>query len=298
MASVTRHPAIKNSLSVIVGLCVVVLAAIPLTVSAGHLSWLRWQIITWMAVVIALLALCAQAIMQSREDRHRDEREGERDRAIQGIQESVEKLMKSPPMPTALIAEPAKLTAEQKPDIVFDGELQRIFMYPRLGMVPYKMLQEIYQISGRTADPKVDCDILVAMYIVNASTSVQYIRDITASVEVDGKREMLDRRNDFRVKFEDDDRTDDKLEYGFESETGRDNPQPLKPLLPPLPCELPPNKPLEGWVRYVLKSVVPDKIDSNTWQFAIIDSLGNQHFLTKTADIPKVGEIGFRRASQ
>ncbi|HEV2385680.1 MAG TPA: hypothetical protein VGS20_00345 [Candidatus Acidoferrales bacterium] len=300
MARVTLHPTLRNFLSVIAGVCVVGLAIIPLTVSADHLSWVRWEMVICLAAGLAVAALIVQACLQSAEDARREQREQQRDKRehegdgrIQGILDAVQKGSKSPGVPTLLVAEPAKLAEEQKADKIFDGELQRIFMYERTGLVPYKMLQEIFQISGRTDEPTVDCDILVSIYLVNASSSIQYIKELTASVEVNGRRVGLERRNDFRLKSDEED--DDGLEYGFESLSGKSDPEPLRELLTSLPCELLPNKPLEGWIRYTLKQVVPPKIDSNSWKFAIVDSLGNQHFLTKTSDAPKKGEIGLRR---
>jgi hypothetical protein len=159
--------------------------------------------------------------------------------------------------------------------------------------IPYKLLQEVWHLSKHSDEPKVDCDILVAMYVVNVSPSIQFIRDVAASVEVEGERKDMERQDDFRLRFREDE--SDDLEYGFELEENQNDPISLTPLLPELPCELPPNKPLEGWVRFILRSVAPKKVDSNTWQFAVVDSLGNQHFITKTSSKPKKGEIGFRR---
>jgi hypothetical protein len=193
--------------------------------------------------------------------------------------------------PTPIESEPPKPKAEAKTNTVLDGELHRVFICPRMG-IPYKMLQEIWQLTKHSDEPQVDCDILVAMYVVNVSASNQYIREVTASVEVEGERKDMQRQDDFRLRFRDEE--SDDLEYGFEVED-HDEPISLTPLLPQLPCELPPNKPLEGWVRFILPSVAPGKVDSNTWQFAVVDSLGNQHFITKTSNKPKKGEIGFRR---
>jgi len=93
-------------------------------------------------------------------------------------------------LPTPIPSEPLKLVAEAKADEIFDGELQRVFIYPRIG-IPYKMLQEAWQTTKHTDAPKVDCDILLAAYVVNVSASTQYVRDFTASVEVGGERKNL-----------------------------------------------------------------------------------------------------------
>ncbi len=276
------HLTPKNSLSFVVGLCVVVLALIPLTVPADHLSWLRWQITAWVAVGIALLALFVQACLQSRDD-------GE-------MRDLLKKILEGKGA-TAISSESTRpsfstpIVAQRQDDL--DGELQRVFVYPRIG-IPYKLLQEAWtKVGGHSENPKVDCDIILAMYAVNRSQSVTYfVRDLVASVEVDSTRKELERLDNFRLDF-----GHDELEYGLELDENTTDPAPLPPLFAQIPCELTPNKPIEGWVRFVLKEVDPEKIDSNTWMFSLVDSLGNQHPIIKTSDRRKKGEIGFRRAS-
>jgi len=290
MATITLHLNLKNSLSFIVGLCVVVLAYIPLFVPVDHLSWLRWQMAAGMAALVALVALFVQACLQSRDDQKRDRDQEETRDLLKKIVEGR--------VPTAIGSESDQSVSAQqhvagnKDDL--DGELQRVFVYPRIG-VPYKLLQEAWtKIGGHSDNPKVDCDIILAMYAVNRSQSVtHFVRDLAASVVVNGVRTDLERLDNFRLDF-----GHDKLEYGLEKDENATEADPLPPLFSRLPCELPPNKPIEGWVRFVLKGVDPEKIDSNTWMFSLVDSLGIQHPLTKTSDRKKKGEIGFRRADR
>src|ERR1700674_1224844 len=189
MASITLHITLKNSLSFIVGLCVVVLALIPLTVPANHLSWLGWQITVWVAVGIALLALFVQVCLQSRDDAE--------------MRDLLRKILEGKGA-TAISSERARPSISpqavtQKQDDL-DGELQRVFVYPRLG-IPYKLIQEAWtKVGGHAENPKVDCDIILAMYAVNRSQSVTYfVRDLVASVEVDGTRKELERLDNFRL---------------------------------------------------------------------------------------------------
>jgi len=159
-------------------------------------------------------------------------------------------------------------------------------------LVPYNMLEQIFALSGKEK-PKIDCDILVSMYLVNASSSTRYIRELTASVEVDGKRTNLEPRSNFFLNTDDDDRKPQDMEYVFEAETGKEG-TPLQKLFPDLPCEAVPQRPFEGWLRYIIRDVVPEQINSNTWHFIILDSMGNQQFITKVSQTLKVGEITLR----
>lgn len=292
MARIAFNVTTKSLLSLLVGLCVVALAAIPLFVPPDHLGWLRWKIATVASTVMAILSLLCQFLLQSKEDDLQSARELERDNKIHAIHLALDVLTHSHALPA--VKESNMVQTKRGPDAIFDSELQRYVMHERTGLVPYKMLHEIYTVSGRQDEPKIDCDILVKMYLVNLSASVQYIREISASVEVDGKRTTLERRNDFKLKVGDS-RDSPFLEFGFGPESAVNTVDPLKPLLvDALPCELPPNKPLEGWVRYILRDVVPTKIDSNTFEFAIVDSKNNRHFITKVSPDPKHGEIAIR----
>jgi hypothetical protein len=79
VAKITQRLNSKNSLSVLIGVCVVVLAVVPLSVPASQIGWPRWQLIIWLTVVVAVAGLYVQAILQSREDAKREEKEQERD---------------------------------------------------------------------------------------------------------------------------------------------------------------------------------------------------------------------------
>lgn len=70
----------KNGLSVMAGVCVVLLAIIPLKVDSANLGWLRWQIAIYVFAALAIFSLIAQAFIQSKEDHQREQREIERDK--------------------------------------------------------------------------------------------------------------------------------------------------------------------------------------------------------------------------
>ena len=286
------HWTFKNFLNVLIGVCVVVLACIPLFVPAEHLAWLRWQIVTAIAAFLALVTLIIQAAIQSREDNQRERRDTERDKQLTRLQETLEKILPRPPVSANDVSSdaPPKMDGTQEELTAardFDAELQRIFIYPRIG-VPYQLFKEIWRTS-HPENPKVDCDIIAAFYIVNRSSATQYVREIAASVEVDGKRVEMERQTDFRLNMDGID-----VEYGLEL-NGDEDPATLPLLLPHVPYELPPLKPLDGWIRFIVKAIDPEKVDSNTWRFAIVDSLGHEHPVTKTSPKPKIGEIGLRK---
>jgi hypothetical protein len=71
---------LKNGLSVVTGICVVVLAYIPLGVPADHWTWLRWKVAAVVCGLVAVISLFTQAVIQSSEDHKRAEKEEERDR--------------------------------------------------------------------------------------------------------------------------------------------------------------------------------------------------------------------------
>jgi hypothetical protein len=77
--TMTVHLSSKNMLSVIAGVFVVTLALIPLLVPADHLSWPMWKAAIIVCAAVAVFALLAQAVLQSQEDKARDEREKGRD---------------------------------------------------------------------------------------------------------------------------------------------------------------------------------------------------------------------------
>jgi hypothetical protein len=82
---------------------------------------------------------------------------------------------------TPIESQSQKLVAGVTVETVFDAELlQRVFISPRIG-IPYKILQDVWHLSKRSDEPKVDCDILVAMYIVIQSWIA--LRHATLSVK-------------------------------------------------------------------------------------------------------------------
>jgi hypothetical protein len=286
----------KNLHSVVQVGALVGLSVIPLFVESSHLGWHRWQFAIVGLAVLGIGAVIRQAILQSREDekrevreKDRDARETNRDALLERLAESIKNAVLPPITETA----PVRLAEEDTKKVQeIDSELRRIFIYPRIG-VSYQLFREVWKASGHHSEnPKVDCDILVLMCIVNTSSQTKYIQDITASVIESGARKSLERQGGFQLEILGKD-----MEYGFENEGHRDSeePDPLTPLLDRTPVQLSPQQLIEGWVRFILKDADPENIDSDSWTFAIIDSLEHEFPIKRTSDKPKKGEIALRR---
>ncbi len=122
MATVTLHLTAKNCLSVVIGICVVGLAAIPLKVSPEHLSWVRWQVVIWGLCVLAIAALIVQAFMQSHEDQKRDAKELERDETQNAIKVQLAQLVSKETEERAVaLVEPDQGILPLNPPVNFDG---------------------------------------------------------------------------------------------------------------------------------------------------------------------------------
>jgi hypothetical protein len=143
----------------------------------------------------------------------------------------------------------------------------------------------------------IDVDVMVELYIVNVSDRTHYVRDIEASVEVDGIRMPMHRQTDFDAfglngtDYEyclDPTPTENKLLVSDRAET-------IKELAPGLPVALESRKPLEGWVHFVLKEVNPKKVEKNqTFQFLIVDSMGRRHPVSRPTGKPRFSEVAVR----
>jgi hypothetical protein len=174
---------------------------------------------------------------------------------------------------------------------VIDGATYRLVISPRT--MAWEIVRDIYKMQGRPDDAKVDCDLLVEMYLVNTSdTEIVYIKDIELSAEIKGERFSLKLQNDFDA----DEFNGQQYEYALKEDDFGEK-SPLKKLLPsPLPLALAPGQPLEGWVRFLAENINPDNITEKSWQLAVVDSLGNKHAITKAVESKtKDSEIGLRR---
>jgi hypothetical protein len=80
MRTISLYLNAKNTFNIVLGVCVVCLAAIPLLVPTDELSWMRWKIIAGIIFVVAIVTFIVQGFSQSSEDAQRERREQERDK--------------------------------------------------------------------------------------------------------------------------------------------------------------------------------------------------------------------------
>jgi hypothetical protein len=299
--TVDVHLSWKNGLSVVAGVCVVLLAIIPLKVDPTQLVWTRWQIAIYVLTTGAICALAGQAFIQSKEDHRRDQKDAERDKRQANIESKLEELASQlktgTPKPkitenTVALEPPVVLPPikETPPDI--DGEVYRLVMSPR--SVAWPIVKDIFRIQGRPDEAAVDTDVLVEMYLVNQNLqNPQYIKDLLLSAEVSGKRVDFIRQNDLLA----DPFADNEFEYGLKVKDN-DEVEPVKLLFDKLPATLQPQQPTDGWVRFMAKEINADKIANGTIVLTVVNSLGKEFVITKAAtERPRRGEIGLRRIS-
>ena len=178
-------------------------------------------------------------------------------------------------------------SSSQPPD--FSIELCHIAVSPR--SAAYVLVKDLYRIQGHPEEAKIDCDVLMKMYVVNTADSRRFIKDIVASVNVGNQRIELERKDDLQaIEFN---RT--QYEYGVKR-TEHADAEPIPYLYKELPTSVEPKQPLSGWVRFLAKNILPDAVDSNSWQIEIVDSVGTQWPITKLCDKRFSGEIGLLRS--
>jgi hypothetical protein len=196
---------------------------------------------------------------------------------------------KASPQPMALAASVSESAVEEPPAI--DGEVYRIALLPRT--MSWEILRDFFRLKGREREAVIDCDILLEAYLVNTSkTESRYVRTLRLSAMVNGKSISFDRQSDLRAM----DIDDKKYEYGLEAKDLFDEAEPLKQLFSTLPFCLSPSQAVEGWVRFMAKDINPDNIQEKSWKLSVVDSLGVEHPITKTAvGTKKERDIGLRR---
>jgi hypothetical protein len=275
------HLNAKNVLTLVGALAVLGETLISLLVPLDHLVWIRWKAGVIVIAGVGIGSLIWQTFRQSREDDERDDRERKRDENLRTIVGAIG---------VGAESEVPRLAAVPKTDAVFDAEVQRIFVYAHkaLQLPVTQLMEELRPAAG-------PADVLVRFYVVNCADAVHYIRDIAGSVEANGVPHQFSRQEGFTAPV-----FRGTVEYGWDPQEDRSAwPVPLPPLLPELPFQLDPRQPITGWVRFALPDVDTEAIDPKTWKFSIIDSLGKEHAITKTAQsVSKKGTIGLRKANE
>jgi hypothetical protein len=280
------HLNFKNACGWVVGVCVMFFAVIVILIPLGRLAAPPWRWVVLGVAALAIVALTAQMLKQSAEDRDLGRK----------IDEAISARGIRPDTPVALTPTPAvpekpAINADNLPESKngIDGELHRLSLAPRT--MSWELLRDVYHAAGRPGEATVDCDVLVEMYLVNRSSQNKFVRDVRLSVEVNHVQTNFAMQRDMRAK----DIGQKKYEYGLE--VSRDfyaKAAPLKLLLPHIPFALEPEQPTEGWVRFLAKDIDPDKIDRNSWRVIVVDSVGTEYPITKISGRPPEGEVGLR----
>jgi hypothetical protein len=301
------HLTRKNCLSVVIGACVVGLAIIPIAVPAEHIGWMRWQVLAYVLMGVAIVALIAQTIMQSREDdqreereRERDKREGERDHRERERDErltlflgrfeavSRESVEERPKPMEATVESPADTDSEG----LYVELYEPTFFYPQVGDFAFKLLQGKYVASGKKAEEaKTECDFLIELFAVNKSKTKIYIKDFSAWLEIDGTWQKLTPDDNFHLT----DLWSGSVEYGLERADGdeRKGPDPLSSLLDKKYKEIQPAEPIEGWLKFSTPEINPEL--RYPLRVAIIDTMDREHHIDKS--VAKKREIALRRVT-
>ena len=171
-----------------------------------------------------------------------------------------------------------------------DGELYRLALVPRTAA--WEILKAAFKMEGREDEAAIDCDVLVEMYLVNKSTKDKFVRELRLSSEIGGVRTNFAMQTDFKAK----DMLNKQFEYSLDLGHDFYAPDvPLDKLFTAVPFALSPQQPLEGWVRFFIRGINPDKIDRSSWQVTAVDSVGNEFPITQVGLRKRDGEVSIRR---
>jgi len=232
----------------------------------------------WIVIIIAALtvtAFAAQMVLQSRDDRAQEEL-NERVRRVLTSNNDLPKVED--------ISETMSVRSLPQRSEVLTGEIYRMALSART--MSWELLRDVYRVQGRLEDAKIDCDALVQMYLVNTSKETHYVRDFVLSAQIGVSRVIFERQNDLHaIEFD-----GVNYEYGVEDKQSGEV-KPVKPLFTELlPIPLQQGQPQQGWLRFMAKDINPEKLEENSWNLIVIDSLGNEYPITKSS--PKKGDEG------
>lgn len=175
-----------------------------------------------------------------------------------------------------------------------DAEVYRLTLGPRAQKMVAELTRDLCRVSSRLDDFGLDVNVLVEMYIVNQSNDRHFIREIEGSVEIDGERHPLSRQSDFYAYESNHRRYEYCLTKG-ENDYDRSRLESLIPLFSGRQIILDARQPREGWVRFTIENIDPQKLVKNhTWKFSIIDSLGNEIPICKTNTGKREGGVTVR----
>ena len=182
----------------------VFLAAIPLCVAPDHLPWLRWQLAIGFLALAAVAFLISQAMLQSKEDHERDEREKDRDSQLSTIKQMLEKLTTG--VPVVAVAEATKPVEAFEPKAATDISIKFIRAF-LVNTNPFSaFLGDIYRAANRAEAYTVESDFLFEVHLVNRSDVSTTTQRIVCEANINGIWIPLAQRgslNDYQLEFED-----------------------------------------------------------------------------------------------
>lgn len=271
---------LKNGCLAMTIICGAIVATVVGVVPASSLGLPLWKWTIVSCGILCGMAAIIQAVKQSLEDHDLGNK----------INRLLADRFPSPeiPSPQVPLIAVTDLPQPKSPDI--DGELYRLSVVPRTAA--WEIIKAAFKMHGQEDEAAVDCDVLIEMYLVNKSVKDKYVRELRLSAEISGVRTNFALQNDFRAA----DMIDKQFEYSLDCGHDFYAPDlPLSKLFTVLPLTLSPQQPAEGWVRFFIKEINPDKVDRNTWQVSVVDSVGNEFPITKIASGKREGEVSIRR---
>jgi hypothetical protein len=273
----------KNACGLLAGVCVVVLAVITILVPADRLSTPPGRYYIIGVAIVAIVAIAAQMFKQSREDHELGSK-------LNGVM-AARGMLPDTSKPLREFSSQVTDSAIETASSVIDGEVYRIVMSPR--SISWELVRDLFRMHGRSNEASIDTDILVEMYLVNASTKdSKYIRDLRLSGElINGDIVNFVRQDDLHAE----DFNNTKFEYGLGYDEHQDK-EPIKQLFSSLPFCLSPQQAVEGWVRF-MANTNPDNLKEKAFKLRVVDSLGQEHFISRAATREQKGKIGLRRVS-
>jgi len=162
----------------------------------------------------------------------------------------------------------------------FGAEVYRVVVAPKLPL--WGETHSLFKAMGRDAEFLIDVDLLAELYIVNATSETQYIRELIAFVEVDGKDFPLLMQGGFyayELNGQDYDWCLDPTPKDVDSVSDRRaRLETLTPIAASFPATLEPRRPIRGWIKLLASKINPDKLKGEAkYRFSVRDSLGVEH---------------------
>jgi hypothetical protein len=148
-------------------------------------------------------------------------------------------------------------------------------------------------------------DVLARLYIVNESDTKRYVRTVSASAEISGTRSKLKYVDHFRWEGG----RPRNMEHGWSKKGDLrtvNDPEPFNPLFADeKPLTLNSGEPKIGWVHFKSSEEpssgpsinLVEALDPSTLIFLIVDSVGKEYPITKTAETEPDGFVNLRNAS-